>query len=412
MNESSDEELIESILETNEIITRKDNTSPHRKNMSSYRKDSNSSDTDCVPSSMDEINMEDKESIESILETKEIINRKDNTSPHRKDNISPYRKNSNSPDIECIPNLMDEINLDSNKIKKVKENKKTKNQNLIINKDITFTENIENIVFSGGGIKGFAFLGVLKYLNENDLIKNITTFAGTSIGSVFALAMTLGYTADEIFRIFTEMNLEQVNNITSDNIFNFFDVYGIDNGNNVERIIEIIIKAKVKDSKINFLDLFNKTQKHLIVNATDLNAKQNKIFDYKNTPDFCVYQAIRMSISIPFFFFFVKFDNKLYIDGGCVNNFIIDLFKDKSKNTLGFLLRNKDILESKDNISTYFSNVLNCLMDYNISVDKEYYNVIEIYTDIHFLKLDINENEKDNLIKIGYEETKIFFEKK
>ena len=96
MNESSDEELIESILETNEIITRKDNTSPHRKNMSSYRKDSNSSDTDCVPSSMDEINMEDKESIESILETKEIINRKDNTSPHRKDNISPYRKNSNS----------------------------------------------------------------------------------------------------------------------------------------------------------------------------------------------------------------------------------------------------------------------------------------------------------------------------
>ena len=118
-----------------------------------------------------------------------------------------------------------------------------------------------------------------------------------------------------------------------------------------------------------------------------------------------------MSISIPFFYTPVKYDNKLYIDGGCVNNFIIDLFKNKSKNTIGFLLRNKDIIESKDeDISNYFSNVLNCLMDYDRILDKNHYNIVEIYTDIHFLKLDINEEEKNNLIKIGYEETKNFFE--
>ena len=51
-------------------------------------------------------------------------------------------------------------------------------------------------------------------------------------------------------------------------------------------------------------------------------------------------------------------------------------------------------------------------MDYDRTLDKNHYNIVEIYTDIHFLKLDINEEEKNNLIKIGYEETKKFLKMK
>lgn len=391
------------------------------------------------------MNSDLSENLENITDPTIIkINRNNNKSPHRKTSNSPKRDMT----LDILPIFTDKLILEdtveisnkNNELKSLINSEDNKGENVLNNEEnvLTNEENvltnenndkenpdlnnnetsgeeskftINNIVFSGGGIKGFAFLGALKYLYENDYNKDFLTFAGTSIGSIFALVLSLGYTFDEIFHIFTKINLEEINDITSDNILNFFDLYGVDNGSKVERIIEIIIKAKTNEAKINFLDLYTKTQKHLIVNATNLNEKKNEVFDYINTPKFTVSKALRMSISIPFFYTPVKYDNKLYIDGGCVNNFIIDLFKNKSKNTIGFLLRNKDIIESKDeDISNYFSNVLNCLMDYDRILDKNHYNIVEIYTDIHFLKLDINEEEKNNLIKIGYEETKNFFE--
>ena len=407
-------------------INRNNNKSPHRKTSNSPKRDMT---LDILPIFTDKLILEDTVEISNKNnELKSLINSEDNKGENvlnNEENVLNNEENVLNNEENVLNNEENVLNNEENVLNN-EENVLTNEENVLTNEnndkenpDLNNNETsgeeskftINNIVFSGGGIKGFAFLGALKYLYENDYNKDFLTFAGTSIGSIFALVLSLGYTFDEIFHIFTKINLEEINDITSDNILNFFDLYGVDNGSKVERIIEIIIKAKTNEAKINFLDLYTKTQKHLIVNATNLNEKKNEVFDYINTPKFTVSKALRMSISIPFFYTPVKYDNKLYIDGGCVNNFIIDLFKNKSKNTIGFLLRNKDIIESKDeDISNYFSNVLNCLMDYDRILDKNHYNIVEIYTDIHFLKLDINEEEKNNLIKIGYEETKNFFE--
>ena len=32
---------------------------------------------------------------------------------------------------------------------------------------------MKNIAFSGGGMKGYCYIGVLRYLEENDMVKNI-----------------------------------------------------------------------------------------------------------------------------------------------------------------------------------------------------------------------------------------------
>jgi predicted acylesterase/phospholipase RssA len=46
---------------------------------------------------------------------------------------------------------------------------------------------LENIVFAGGGLKGWAYIGTIKALNELIDFKNIKSVTGVSVGSMFGL---------------------------------------------------------------------------------------------------------------------------------------------------------------------------------------------------------------------------------
>ena len=45
-------------------------------------------------------------------------------------------------------------------------------------------KNYNTIVIAGGGMKGFAILGVLQYLYQCKLLKNIKKYIGTSVGGM------------------------------------------------------------------------------------------------------------------------------------------------------------------------------------------------------------------------------------
>ena len=60
-------------------------------------------------------------------------------------------------------------------------------------------DNIDNLVFEGGGIKGIAYLGVLKELKKarnGTFLQNIKRYGGTSAGSMTALYLALGMDID------------------------------------------------------------------------------------------------------------------------------------------------------------------------------------------------------------------------
>ena len=90
--------------------------------------------------------------------------------------------------------------------------------------------------------------------------------------------------------------------------------------------------ADFKDSSIHknnreFLDL------HII--GTDMTSRATRTFCYETTPDMEVAEAVRISMSIPFFFESIKIDNKfneaskqthVYSDGGVVRNYPLNIF--------------------------------------------------------------------------------------
>src|SRR5690625_4235133 len=62
-------------------------------------------------------------------------------------------------------------------------------------------------VFSGGGVKGYAFLGALRSMEEKQL--QLERVAGTSAGAIIASFIAASYRTDEINVLLSELDLQQ-----------------------------------------------------------------------------------------------------------------------------------------------------------------------------------------------------------
>ena len=61
---------------------------------------------------------------------------------------------------------------------------------------------IKNLAISGGGSMGIGIIGIIKYLENKHIIKNIKNYIGTSIGSLICFLLILGYTTNQIYNFF------------------------------------------------------------------------------------------------------------------------------------------------------------------------------------------------------------------
>ena len=73
--------------------------------------------------------------------------------------------------------------------------KSTSTDDLIkqIDNDNIFLD-FDTIVLAGGSTKGLLTLGALQYAYDNNIIKNINTFIGTSAGAILCFLLIIGYT--------------------------------------------------------------------------------------------------------------------------------------------------------------------------------------------------------------------------
>ena len=156
--------------------------------------------------------------------------------------------------------------------------------------------------------------------------------------------------------------------------------------------------------------------------ATNLSKYKMKKFNYIDTPNVKVIDAIRMSISIPFVFTATVFENDTFVDGGLIENYPITGFKEEIKmgRVLGVKLINHGELDSHiidekiDDIESYIMNIISCYM-----VQKEKHTTINykectIYIDTeqitHATNFALTPQEKNKLIEIGYNSTVNFLE--
>lgn len=198
------------------------------------------------------------------------------------------------------------------------------------------------IALSGGGAKGAAHIGVLKYLEEIGI--PIDCVAGTSMGSIIGGLYSLGYTPDEMATLIADMDwsVYMSNNVdryyqsstirARQSTYLFSVPFG--SGNFAEKSFNIL--STLPSGVINgasLINLFNRLSigyndsidfKKLPISfscvATDILTGDSVILDHGLFP-----KAIRSSMAIPGVFSPVEWEGRLLADGGLVNNFPVDL---------------------------------------------------------------------------------------
>lgn len=275
---------------------------------------------------------------------------------------------------------------------------------------------IKTLILSGGGVKGFAYIGAFKKLNELDIFKNLNHMITVSIGSVFGLLYLIGYSYEELYEEFLNKNL---NELVDYKISNFVKQYGFESGKKFMAWFETLLLKKGISNKLTFNDLYKINPIKYSIVATNLNAYKSEIFSYENTPKMKVLKAIRMSISLPLILTKQNYKNKIYVDGGVINNLPMYLGDDDFPDILGINLQsiNNMVMENEfiiDSIDKYMYHVCNCFFRFKTTIDKKYEdNIINIdICNIESFNWNINDEKKIDLIECGYKSAEKYFKEK
>ena len=295
-----------------------------------------------------------------------------------------------------------------------------------------------HLIISGGGIKGIAIIGVLKVLFKNNLINNLEGYIGSSVGGLICFLLNIGYTYVELKHIIFNINFSEYRNI---NISNIFNNWGLDNCDNLMKLIMAIIKQKNISYDITFKQLYEKTNKELVLTGSELIKNEIKYYSYKETPDMKILEAIRITISYPIIFNPIKknitpkninIDNinnndinnddinninnknnnitadnidinkEILVDGGLFAPYPMEYFKD-IKNKIGIIIHSNNInniIDSED----YLINIIKCLtIRYEKIFLKDYVDdtIIIDLKNIYSMNFELSDNDKNEIYKIG-----------
>ncbi|MEX0298376.1 MAG: patatin-like phospholipase family protein [Kordiimonas sp.] len=201
---------------------------------------------------------------------------------------------------------------------------------------------IENLVFEGGGVRGIAYAGAIKALQERGFLESVERVAGASAGAFTALLLSLGNTPDQVKEVLSNLHFKTLED--KPNPLRIATHYGLYKGEVLYAWIVEQLTNKGLPEDLSFEALRKQGARDLHVFATDLNLRNTREFSAETTPLASVAGAVRASMSIPLMYSAWQFpngvpDDHVYVDGGTVYNYPINAFDNKlgiNPNTLGF----------------------------------------------------------------------------
>lgn len=184
------------------------------------------------------------------------------------------------------------------------------------------------LVLSGGGAKGFAYIGLLRVIQEVGL--PIDYIGGSSIGSIIGGLYAIGYHPDTIARLIRSQNWDNLLKDVTDRKYVSYEEKGIGE--------KTIVSLPLKNKKIGIGSMYQGQEINLLLNRFFSPAYKTYDFSKFQTPFLCMGtnlltgeavtlnkgylpMAIRASMSIPGYFEPVDYMGFYLVDGGVVNNY-------------------------------------------------------------------------------------------
>ncbi len=196
------------------------------------------------------------------------------------------------------------------------------------------------MVFSGGGAKGLAHVGVLKALEENEI--PIDYIVGTSMGGIVGGCYAAGLSAEQIEQLVLSNEFLRLINGTPEPGYNSFFYRSDDTPSFIK--LNLVLDSTfnfqfnsslAKDVSLNFGLAEKMAQAAAIshnnfdslfipfrVVTADVFTQHEVILSQGQLSD-----ALRATQSVPFFYEPIRIDGKYLFDGGVYNNFPVDVLQ-------------------------------------------------------------------------------------
>ena len=299
----------------------------------------------------------------------------------------------------------------------------------------------ECLVFSGGGIKGLAYVGAIKALEEKKLFQKVKRFAGASAGAITAALLAIGMNGEELDKQMSSVDFATFLKKSNVDIEALVDKplefcleapaviideatkRGLCDGSVFVQWLTSMFKLKGFDETTTFAQLYEKTGNELTIVLCYANCSKTVLACRKNDEigDMPIITAVRGSMSIPFVFEPLTWNNNTYVDGGTMYNYPIEVFDEEisPEKTLGFILSTQSSIltpprKEDDGILSHLA----CIYDAIMNVSYEYCFRMEnhhrtIFIDpagIGTLNFKLTEDQKKSLKDNGYTATMNYLE--
>ena len=189
---------------------------------------------------------------------------------------------------------------------------------------------MRGLSLSGGGIKAAAHIGALKAFEEEKI--KFDCVSGASSGSIIATMYALGYSSDEMWKLFKKYykkikyaEWKQVIKMILGLIFTRrLVIDGLNSGKVIEKIINEICKKShvenINEIKMPLMISMVDLQKGTVYIASSQEKRKVLQDNTKYISDIPIATAVRASCSFPVVFSPCKFDGIQLIDGGTREN--------------------------------------------------------------------------------------------
>ena len=265
------------------------------------------------------------------------------------------------------------------------------------------------LVLSGGGAKGFAYIGLLKVIQEAGL--PIDYIGGTSIGSIVAGFYALGYHPDTMASIIGAQNWDH---LIKDKIDRKYIAY-----EEKEFGEKFIVTLPVIDKKVAIAaSLYQGQEIDLLLNHYFSPAYNIRDFNDLQTPFLCIGTdlltgdevvidkgylptAIRASMSIPGYFSPVKYMDYYLVDGGVVNNYPAKNVKEMGAEIIVGGDVQSGLTKSIDDLNSLTAILDQITSYYRVEANEDGYALTDLYVHIplDFSMMDFESHEA--IIAVG-----------
>ena len=267
-------------------------------------------------------------------------------------------------------------------------------------------------LFGGGAIRGLAYAGAIRAMEELGVEYDI--IGGSSVGSIIAALVAVGYKSYEIENYFMKVNFDLFKDIH----FGIGKPFAISKGEIFMDWLNELLKNKIANCSEDRIT-FNNIQKDLVVLTTDLKHFSPQIFSKKSTPDFEIARAIKASSSMPGLMAPFKYDGKELVDGDLQKASPMWRLSEELCTSGSRIMEYRlegDYNQDEKNPISFINTIYSCVTD--VATDfvmelyggNDRYDCVRINTgDVFFADFNLDKESRRKLINSGYEQTMKYF---